>query len=44
MELVDGFDQVTRLVFSNVETGVSLPDDSFHFVPPKGVDVVGDRG
>ena len=44
MELVDGFDQVTRLVFSNVKTDVSLPKDSFHFVPPEGVDVVGDRG
>jgi len=44
MELVDGFDQVTRLVFSNVKTGESLPTDSFRFVPPEGVDVVGDRG
>ena len=44
MELVDGFDQVTRLSFSNVESGVSLPADSFHFVPPEGVDVVGDGG
>ena len=41
MELVDGFDQMTRLTFSNVETGVSLPEDSFRFVPPNGVDVVG---
>jgi outer membrane lipoprotein carrier protein len=41
MELVDGFDQMTRLTFSNVETGVSLPEDSFRFVPPEGVDVVG---
>ena len=44
MELVDGFDQVTRLVFSNVKTGENLPKDSFRFVPPEGVDVVGDRG
>ena len=44
MELVDGFDQVTRLVFSNVKSGESLPKDSFRFVPPEGVDVVGDRG
>lgn len=42
MELVDGFDQVTRLVFSNVKTEESLPKDSFRFVPPEGVDVVGD--
>ena len=44
MELVDGFDQVTRLIFSNVKTGESLPKDSFHFAPPEGVDVVGDPG
>ena len=44
MELVDGFDQVTRLIFSNVKSGESLPKDSFRFVPPEGVDVVGDRG
>lgn len=44
MELVDGFDQVTRLIFSNVKTGVRLPKDSFVFVPPEGVDVVGDAG
>ena len=44
MELVDGFDQVTRLVFSNVESGLTLPKDSFLFVPPEGVDVVGKEG
>lgn len=45
MELVDGFDQLTRLDFANVEVGASVPADSFVFVPPKGVDVVGnDRG
>ncbi|MBL1276238.1 MAG: outer membrane lipoprotein chaperone LolA [Ectothiorhodospiraceae bacterium] len=41
MELVDGFDQITRLVFSDVEIGLTLPNDSFQFVPPEGVDVVG---
>jgi outer membrane lipoprotein carrier protein len=41
MELVDGFDQLTRLAFSNVETGLKLPADTFVFVPPQGVDVVG---
>lgn len=44
MELVDGFDQVTKLAFANVKTGITLPADSFRFVPPKGVDVVGDGG
>jgi outer membrane lipoprotein carrier protein len=43
MELVDGFDQLTKLAFANVEVGVSLPADTFVFVPPKGVDVVGGR-
>jgi outer membrane lipoprotein carrier protein len=41
MELVDGFEQLTKLAFANVEVGVSLPADTFVFVPPKGVDVVG---
>ena len=43
MELVDGFGQVTRLTFSQVEmNGVKLESDTFRFVPPPGVDVVGD--
>jgi len=41
MELVDGFEQTTRLVFSNVKTGITLPADTFVFVPPEGVDVIG---
>jgi len=41
MELVDGFEQVTKLIFSNVETDISLPTNTFDFVPPKGVDVIG---
>ena len=41
MELVDGFGQRTELLFSNVEINARLPEDSFVFVPPKGVDVVG---
>ena len=43
MELVDGFEQVTKLVFSNVETGIKLPANSFDFVPPKGVDIIGEK-
>ncbi len=43
MELVDGFEQVTKLIFSNVETGITLPADTFDFVPPKGVDVIGGK-
>lgn len=44
MELVDGFDQITKLAFANVKIGITLPADSFQFVPPKGVDVVGNPG
>jgi len=43
MELVDGFEQVTKLAFSNVETGIKLPVDTFVFVPPQGVDVIGGK-
>jgi len=42
MELVDGFEQVTKLAFANVKLDIKLPADTFVFVPPKGVDVVGD--
>jgi len=41
MELVDGFEQITKLTFTNVETGIQLPADTFDFVPPRGVDVIG---
>lgn len=44
MELTDSFGQLTRLRFSRQEHDVELPADTFHFVPPKGVDVVGDPG
>lgn len=44
MELTDGFGQVTRLAFSNMQRNVKVPADTFHFVPPEGVDVVGDPG
>lgn len=41
MELVDGFGQRTELIFNNVKMNAKLPVDSFVFVPPKGVDVIG---
>ncbi len=44
MILVDGFGQRTELAFSNVESNAKLPVDSFVFVPPKGVDVIGNTG
>lgn len=43
MALVDGFEQITKLVFDNVEIGITLPADTFAFVPPKGVDVIGGK-
>ncbi|NOX75777.1 MAG: outer membrane lipoprotein carrier protein LolA, partial [Gammaproteobacteria bacterium] len=44
MELVDGFGQTTQLGFSNVQDNVKLPADAFKFIPPKGVDVIGEGG
>jgi outer membrane lipoprotein carrier protein len=43
MELVDGFEQITTLAFANVKTGIKLPSDTFVFVPPEGVDVIGEK-
>lgn len=42
MDLKDNFGQVTRLVFSNMQRNVKVHADTFRFVPPEGVDVVGD--
>lgn len=42
MELLDAFNQTTRLVFSDVKSRVKLASSLFEFIPPKGVDVVGD--
>ncbi|QSA97457.1 outer membrane lipoprotein chaperone LolA [Methylococcus sp. EFPC2] len=39
MELSDNFGQLTRIYFSNVQTGARLEPGLFEFVPPKGVDV-----
>lgn len=41
MELVDGFGQLTTLEFLGMQTNVDVPEGSFQFDPPKGVDVVG---
>lgn len=41
MELTDGFEQVTRLQFSKIQSNGGLGLNEFKFVPPKGVDVVG---
>jgi outer membrane lipoprotein carrier protein len=44
MELHDSFGQVTHLAFSKMERNVKVPADTFRFVPPEGVDVVGESG
>lgn len=42
MEMVDGFGQTTRLLFERVERNPGLLEDTFRFVPPPGVDVIGE--
>ncbi|HHM05047.1 MAG TPA: outer membrane lipoprotein chaperone LolA [Gammaproteobacteria bacterium] len=42
MELQDSFNQTTRLDFSAVERNPPLDPAAFRFVPPPGVDVVGE--
>jgi outer membrane lipoprotein carrier protein len=42
MIMRDSFDQYTRLIFSEVSENIALDDKTFVFVPPEGVDVVGD--
>lgn len=41
MELVDSFGQVTRFQFTDVQVNPPLDSARFHFVPPPGVDVIG---
>lgn len=40
MELVDRFDQLTRLRFDNLKRNGKIDPAQFRFTPPKGVDVV----
>ncbi len=42
MELYDNFGQVTYIGFTHLERNPALPASLFRFVPPKGVDVVGE--
>jgi outer membrane lipoprotein carrier protein len=44
LELVDGLNQVTRIVLDNVVVNPDLPGDAFEFRPPAGVDVIGGEG
>ena len=41
MELRDGFGQATQIRFTAFKPGININDDDFRFVPPKGVDVIG---
>ena len=41
IELVDGFGQRSLLSFNGLATNVSHAPETFRFVPPKGVDVLG---
>ena len=40
VEILDSFGQRSRLDFSQYAANAAIPDASFRFVPPKGVDVV----
>jgi outer membrane lipoprotein carrier protein len=42
MEVRDNFGQTTVLQFAGFERNVTVTADTFHFVPPKGADVVGE--
>ena len=41
MQLHDQFEQVTDIVFSNIDTNTKLANEIFEFTPPEGVDVFG---
>ncbi|WP_428101946.1 outer membrane lipoprotein chaperone LolA [Candidatus Rariloculus sp.] len=44
LELVDGLDQTTSIVFSEIAVNTGLSDSVFEFEPPAGVDVIGGEG
>ncbi len=44
LELVDGLNQITRIVLANVVLNPELADGVFEFTPPAGVDVIGGKG
>lgn len=43
MEMSDHFGQTTRLTFSDISLNPKLDPAAFHFTPPKGADVLGER-
>lgn len=42
MDFEDTLGNRTRIMFSHWQRNQKLPEGTFHFVPPKGVDVIGD--
>lgn len=42
MDFEDSLGNRTTIAFSHWQRNPKLPDGSFHFIPPKGVDVIGD--
>ena len=42
MELHDSLGNLTRLTFSNSRRNIDIDDSMFNFIPPKGVDVIGE--
>ena len=40
IEIVDAFDQLSLLQFSQFSAGVSFGADAFRFTPPAGADVI----
>lgn len=41
MELRDSFGQATQIKFTDIQSGADIPDSDFAFIPPEGVDVIG---
>ncbi|MEE9333171.1 MAG: outer membrane lipoprotein chaperone LolA [Granulosicoccaceae bacterium] len=42
MELRDSFGQATQIRFSDFQPNIKISDDDFQFIPPAGVDVIGE--
>ncbi len=43
MEMLDSFGQTTRLKFNHMKVNIPLADRTFKFIPPKGVDIIGQK-
>lgn len=44
MVLIDNLDQIIDINFAQIKINDPLPEDLFRFVPPPGVDVIGEEG